>query len=512
MKKNDLDLAESAGPVDGFKPGDNVVVSYDTDLEIAVRIRKADTQPGQPPTAPQTAPSPQPAVAANAGGPFSMDFVKIPAGRFKMGSPKNEPGNSPWEQQVDVRITEDFEIGKCEVTQRQWGLVMKTEPWKGYGQSTEGPDHPATCVGWDGAMQFCQKLTEAEHSRGTLPREKVYRLPTEAEWEYACRAGSTTAFSFGDDASLLDRYGWADGQPPRAVGLKQPNAWGVLDMHGNVSEWCLDWNDMKPLAGGDDPLGPEPGWQRMQRGGHSRYQAGWMHRSAYRKDHGTSGSHTEGFRVVKGGPRPITPPAPAIKEAVRLPPPKPLEAGETFTLSDEALLTLDFQPRAGQTARITKRLDVPGPGVDFDIEYQGNVDKDCSGEWVYRVMGATPATAAVSTDLTPYRAFGLQFEVLGVDGKRPASFKAPLLVGSLIAGYRPESIDTADGSRAVSVTSFHQSFNPLKQLGFVVNIPGWWYEKDPSKNPWPTRGCVIHLRVSPAPGAVALPLVGGADK
>jgi hypothetical protein len=424
-----------------------------------------------------------------------------------MGSPKKEPGHSSWERQVDVRITEAFEIGKYEVTQRQWERVMKTAPWKGYGQSTEGPDHPATCVGWDGAMQFCQRLTDAEHARGTLPRDKVYRLPTEAEWEYACRAGSTTAFSFGDDAHLFDRYGWADGKPPRAVGLKQPNDWGVFDMHGNVSEWCLDWNDMKPLAGGDDPLGPEPGSQHMQRGGHSRYQAGWMHRSGYRKDGGTSGSHTEGFRVVKGSPRPITPPAPAIKEAVRLPPPKPLEAGETFTLSDEALLKLDFQPRSGQTARITKRLDVPGPGVEFDIEFKGNVDKDCGGEWVYRASNATPSEpAALSTDLTPYRAFGLQFELLGVDGKRPASFKAPLLVGSKLAGYSPESIDTSDKSRAVSVNSFHESWNPLRALGFVVNIPGWWYEKDPSKNPWPKQGCVVHLRVSPAPGAVPLPM------
>ncbi len=130
-----------------------------------------------------------------------------------------------------------------------------------------GADHPVEGVGWEDAVEFCRRLSE-------LPAEKaagnVYRLPAEAEWEYACRAGTTTNYSFGDGASDLGDYSWFynnSGQTTHPVGGKKPNAWGLFDMHGNVFEWCQDWYGEYPIGTITDPTGADRGSRRVGRGG-----------------------------------------------------------------------------------------------------------------------------------------------------------------------------------------------------------------------------------------------------
>ena len=131
---------------------------------------------------------------------IGMVLVPIPAGEFVMGSPETEPGRQDDEVQHQVTLTKPFLLGVHEVTQGQWQAVMDTTPWKGENYAKEGDDYPATYVSWNDAVEFCRKLSEKEGLE--------YRLPTEAEWEYACRAGTTTAYSFGDDASELGEYAW----------------------------------------------------------------------------------------------------------------------------------------------------------------------------------------------------------------------------------------------------------------------------------------------------------------
>jgi len=172
---------------------------------------------------------------------------------------------------VAVTLTKPFSLGKTEVTQGQWKSVMDTEPWDRQNNVKADKDNPATYVNWDDATDFCKKLTTIERKAGKLKADEEYRLPTEAQWEYACRAGTTTAFSFGDDESKLGEYAWFNGntgseQYAHKVGLKKPNPWGLHDMHGNLLEWCSDWYDGK-LAGGIDPVGPNAGSYRVLRGG-----------------------------------------------------------------------------------------------------------------------------------------------------------------------------------------------------------------------------------------------------
>jgi formylglycine-generating enzyme required for sulfatase activity/serine/threonine protein kinase len=168
---------------------------------------------------------------------IGMKLARIPAGKFLMGSPENEPGRQANDgQQHEVTITKPFHIGVYEVTQAEYEKVTGMNPSKFNKQNGGGPDHPVEMVSWDDAVAFCKKLSE-------LPEEKkagrVYRLPTEAEWEYACRAGTRTAYSFGDDANKLGDHGWFNGNAlgkTHPVGQKRPNPWGLFDMHGNVGE------------------------------------------------------------------------------------------------------------------------------------------------------------------------------------------------------------------------------------------------------------------------------------
>ena len=197
-----------------------------------------------------------------------MEFIRIPKGVFMMGSPRGEKNRSREESQARVTLSRDFWLGKTEVTRGQWETVMGTKPWSGSGDPL-GADFPAVNSSWEDVTEFCRKLTDRERGSGTLPADEVYRLPTEAEWEYACRAGTTTAYSFGEDESKLGDFGWFSGNAggnAHRVGTKKPNPWGLHDMHGNVREWCSDWYKSK-LAGGVDPVGPAEGSGRVNRGG-----------------------------------------------------------------------------------------------------------------------------------------------------------------------------------------------------------------------------------------------------
>jgi len=156
----------------------------------------------------------------------SIDFCKIPAGRFMMG----EKGS-----QREVTIAKDFYLGKYPVTQAQWQAVMGNNPSHFKGD----PNLPVESVSWDHCQQFLKKLNDEIG-------KKLFRLPTEAEWEYACRAGSTGDYCFGDDVNKLREYGWCrenSGSKTQPVGKLKPNAWGLYDVHGNVWEWCEDWYD-----------------------------------------------------------------------------------------------------------------------------------------------------------------------------------------------------------------------------------------------------------------------------
>lgn len=153
------------------------------------------------------------------GGAVMLTLVLIPAGRFQMGY----GGSQEW-----VTITEPFYLGKYEVTQAQYQTLVGHNPSR-----FKGLDRPVEYVSWDDAQRFCRKLSELHGV--------VYRLPTEAEWEYACRAGSAARYCFGEDKARLGEYAWFDrnsGGQTHAVGQKRPNAWGLYDVHGNVREWC----------------------------------------------------------------------------------------------------------------------------------------------------------------------------------------------------------------------------------------------------------------------------------
>jgi formylglycine-generating enzyme required for sulfatase activity len=257
-------------------------------------------------------------LGLKAGDEREVAGIKLcwcPAGRFKMGSPPSEPERRPDEDQVEVTLTKGFRMGKYEVTQGQWKRVVGKLPGELTAQGGEGEDLPVYNVNYAEAEGFCQKLTERAHASGDLPREWEFRLPTEAQWEYACRAGTTTATSFGN--KLSSKQANFQGQPYNGaekgpslkwatkVGSYPANAWGLHDMHGNVVEWCRDWYHAK-LPGGKDPdlssvkgtINRDGTFSRSRRGS-AWTDDGWASRSALRQrfEPERRADHI-GFRVV----------------------------------------------------------------------------------------------------------------------------------------------------------------------------------------------------------------------
>jgi formylglycine-generating enzyme required for sulfatase activity len=222
----------------------------------------------QEPKAAGKAKSPPKKLALDLGKGVKLDLILIPAGEFLMGSPDSDKYAVKWEKpQHRVRITRPFYLGKYKVTQEQWEAVMGSNP-----SFPKGPKNPVDAVSWDDCQEFFDKLS-AEMGPGI----GKFQLPTEAQWEYACRAGSTTRYCFGDDEAGLGEYAWfgtGQGLTGHPVGQKKPNAWGLYDMHGNVSEWCADWFDTFDFtyyaySPTDDPTGPPTGTRRVYRGGSS---------------------------------------------------------------------------------------------------------------------------------------------------------------------------------------------------------------------------------------------------
>ncbi len=217
------------------------------------------------------------------------NLVFIPPGTFRMGSRPNEVDRFYIEgPQMAVTISRGFWMGKYEVTQREYLAVMGSNPsWfngdrTADGSSSYGTDlsRPVETVSWDGATNYCSRLTQRERAAGRITTNSVYRLPTEAEWEYACRGWTSTRFSYGDDPGYtnLTNYAWYSGNSggtTRPVGQKLPNPWGLYDMHGNVWEWCHDWWLSLPAGIDIDPQGPATGSYRVVRGG------GWIAPASY---------------------------------------------------------------------------------------------------------------------------------------------------------------------------------------------------------------------------------------
>jgi formylglycine-generating enzyme required for sulfatase activity len=254
-------------------------------------------------------PGNQPKVLTNS---IDMKLVLIPKGKFMMDSPPDEKGSPEDARRHEVTISRDYHLGMHEVTQAQYKQIMGKNPSHFQGDAVaerhpetkrvvkdvDSANHPVEQVSWEDAVEFCQRLS-------ALPEEKkagrVYRLPTEAEWEYACRAGSQTAYSFGSDEKSLVNFGWYNSNSKgmtHAVGLKKANAWGLYDMHGNVFEWCADWYGVYPKGSATDPRGPEDGLVRVYRGGCWALVAVYC-RSAGRDGIGESfRDYAHGFRVA----------------------------------------------------------------------------------------------------------------------------------------------------------------------------------------------------------------------
>jgi len=231
---------------------------------------------------------------------IGMTFVKIPSGSFRMGSPSGETGRYGNEKEHKVTINNSFYMQTTEVTQGQWRAIMGSNPSK-FGDC--GDNCPVEMVSWDDTQAFIRKLNEKE---GT----SRYRLPTEAEWEYAARAGTTTPFAFG--SCLSSSQANYNGNNPLegcskgtyrektvSVGSFSPNAWGLYDMHGNVYEWCQDWYDEDyPSGAVTDPSGPGSGSSRVIRGG-GWYSLAQDCRSAHRSVLAGLRLFNIGFRLVR---------------------------------------------------------------------------------------------------------------------------------------------------------------------------------------------------------------------
>jgi formylglycine-generating enzyme required for sulfatase activity len=219
---------------------------------------------------------------------IGMELVLIRAGEFQMGAPDGDKDEQPVHT---VRISKPFYLGKYEVTQAQWQAVMVNNP----SRFTGDPARPVENVSWDDVQEFIRQLN-------TKVSGVTYRLPTEAEWEYTARAGTTTAYSFGNDKGQLGQYAWCGdtgGSQTHPVGKLKPNAWGLYDMYGNVWEWVQDWYGPYTADAAVDPAGPSSGSGRVIRGGGWDGDAGFC-RSANRDRYAPGRRYDYlGFRLLR---------------------------------------------------------------------------------------------------------------------------------------------------------------------------------------------------------------------
>ncbi len=279
-----------------------------------------------------------------------MAFQFCSAGSFMMGSPAGEINRGDDENQVQVRISQGFWMGQTEVTQRQWAAVMASNP-----SQFEGDELPVEQVSWEDAQKFIGKLNQG----GGLPEGWKYALPTEAQWEYACRACRSTAFGFGDSLSSQEAnfdggfpYGNAVkgsfGGKTSLVGSYKPNAWGLYDMHGNVYEWCADWY-AAALEGGTDPVGASKGSVLVLRGGSWLDNGDGCRSAKRRKSAPDDRNYFNGFRVAavrEAGAAPET--SPEVAPTLVVPAPVPVDLSTT----DELI------PLEGDTAGQSIQLEI----------------------------------------------------------------------------------------------------------------------------------------------------------
>ncbi|MBN8247205.1 MAG: formylglycine-generating enzyme family protein [Verrucomicrobia bacterium] len=237
--------------------------------------------------------TPAPGAAGPATVPLT-NMVAIRAGTFQR-------------IKFPVTLTRDYWIGKFEVTQGEYASVMGRNPSHFTGDS----NRPVEKVSFLDAVRYCEALTNRERHAGHLAPGYVYRLPTEAEWEYACRAGSTNRYHFGDEAAAADAYAWTSENSSSAthpVGQKAPNAWGLHDTHGNVWEWCHDWFEPYPARPLTDPVGPATSKYKLFKGGGWNQDADYARASSRFMMSASNGIHFVGFRMVLGMPLPVPSP------------------------------------------------------------------------------------------------------------------------------------------------------------------------------------------------------------
>lgn len=220
------------------------------------------------------------------GKGVTLPLVLILAGKFQMGSDAADEDHNEDETKYEACISKPFYLGKYQITQEQWEVVMGYNPSK-----IKGPDLPVTNVSWEDCQKFINNLN--------ADSEDVFRLPTEAEWEFACRAGTNSSFSFGDRITTVDANCDYKIRKPIAVGSYEPNSFGLYDMHGNVFEWCNDWYGVYPKGSASDPQGPAKGKDRVMRGGSFCVKASSV-RSALRNSGAPNfQSHDLGFRIAQ---------------------------------------------------------------------------------------------------------------------------------------------------------------------------------------------------------------------
>lgn len=283
----------------------------------------------------------------------TIEMIKVPAGSFMMGSPENEPHRNQDEIQHKVTITNDYWLGKTQITVGQWqdimkvnlrgqvALILANDTLYDFGENkrtirdfmamskdaspetylaNEGIDQPMYFVSWNDAILFCNKLTEIEKTAGKLPKDYEYSLPTEAQWEFACRAGTTTATYIGEmtqdaqgNSPQIDKISWYSGTSfknypgkklngstagPRKVGQKEPNAWGFHDMLGNLWEWCFDSYEAYTTESVINPIEKTKSIHKVNRGGSFGSWANSERSAARAQNPSAEASAYRGFRVA----------------------------------------------------------------------------------------------------------------------------------------------------------------------------------------------------------------------